>query len=464
MTGYRYKGDDDTDITLVRKAFGELPRGTAEHFGRMELWRDIYSGEPPWQYVKRSGLYGRGERRMAMLGCAKVLCDSLAALTFGTQADIYCTDERQREFILAVLQKNSFWENMPSFLSRAYALGGGVLRVYTDGEDIHTDFTDADQFIPLSTSYGAVDGGIFCGTVYSHGQRYTLIEKHEDGRVERYLADSRGKQADCEAVTGLEDSDEYGEGTGFACFRPSVTNPDGQSLYGMSVIEGCMDTLKAIDTVFDSFTREFILGRKRIIVPSSCIRTVVDPETGRVSRYFDTDDEVYQALKCDEDRDLKITDNTAELRVTEHRDALNTLLDVLCFQTGLSSGTLSFTAGGLKTAAEVKSMEQRTEITMQQNRALAAELIERAAVLISECGRRTGVLDEISPVRVVFADTQTLDREKTANENIRLYEAGLRSRTHAVMEINDCSAEEARREEKLIDDERRYDNERRDDK
>ncbi|MBQ5316246.1 MAG: phage portal protein [Oscillospiraceae bacterium] len=426
----------------------------------MALWQDIYSGSPPWQYVRRSGLYGRGERRMAMLGCAKVLCDSLAALTFGTQADIYCADDAQREYVLEVLQKNSFWENMPSFFSRAYALGGGVLKVYSDGEEIRTDYVDADMFIPLSASNGAADGGIFCGAVYSHGERYTLLERHLDGKVDRYVFDAKGREADCEAVTGLEQSTGYGAGTGFAYFKPSVTNPDGQSLYGMSVIDGCIDTLRAIDTVFDSFTREFILGRKRIIVPSSCIRTVVDPETGKVSRYFDTDDEVYQALKCDEDRELKITDNTTELRVTEHRDALNALLDVLCFQTGLSAGTLSFTAGGLKTAAEVKSMEQRTEITMQQNRFLAAELIERTAMLISRCGIETGAIKSISPVRAVFADSQTLDREKTANENIRLYEAGLRSRTRAVMEINDCSADEARQEEMLIDRERRYDDER----
>ncbi|MBQ5311738.1 MAG: phage portal protein [Oscillospiraceae bacterium] len=421
----------------------------------MSLWRSIYSGEPPWSYVRRSGLYGRGERRIAMLGCAKVLCDSLAALTFGTQADIYCADERQREYILSVLQKNNFWENMPSFLSRAYALGGGVLKVYSDGTDIHTDFVDADLFIPLTMRDGRVDGGIFAGAVYSHGERYTLLERHLDGMIERYVTDSRGKKADCEAVTGLEECAEYGEGTGFAYFKPSCTNPDGQSLYGVSVFSGCTDTLRAIDTVFDSFTREFVLGRKRIIVPSSCIRTVVDPETGKVSRYFDTDDEVYQALKCDEDRDLKITDNTAQLRVTEHRDALNTMLDVLCFQTGLSAGTLSFAAGGIKTAAEVKSMERRTEITMQQERCLAAELIERTAMLISHCGVQTGALEGVSPVRVVFADTQTLDREKNAEENIRLYEAGLRSRRSAVMSINDCSEAEPRMEEEMIDNERR---------
>lgn len=175
-------------------------------------------------------------------------------------------------------------------------------------------------------------------------------------------------------------------------------------MLGLSCFANCTDTLKALDIAFDSFSREFVLGRKRIIVPSSCIRTVVDPDTGRISRYFDTDDEVYQALKCDEEKDLKISDNTCELRVSEHVDAINALLDILCFQTGLSSGTLSFsTSGGLKTAAEVKSMETRTEITMQQNRCLAAELIESTVKSIIRCGMLCGEIPkgDIS-VRVAF--------------------------------------------------------------
>ncbi len=436
----------------IYRLFGELPEGCGAQMARIAQWRDIYAGEPPWGYVKKSGLYGKGERRIAQLGCARVLCDALSGLTFGTQADIRCTDEAQRDFVMDILEKNAFWENMPAFFSRAYALGGGVIRVYECGGEITLDYMAADQFIPLSMSHGTADGGIFIGCIYRDGKRYELAERHLGGEIERILTDSRGRRCDVQAVTGLSEHDTY-DMPCFAVFRPACPPPDGNMLYGMSAFAGCVDTLKAIDTVFDSFTREFILGRKRIIVPSSCIRTVVDPDTGKISRYFDTDDEVYQALKCDEDRDLKITDNTAELRVTEHIDALNALLDILCFQTGLSSGTLSFNESGLKTAAEIKSMETRTEITMQQNRALAAELIESIADIICVTGERMGLIRRTSAVHAVFSDAQVIDREKAADENIRLHEAGLRSRIHAIMAIDDCSEEEAEREANAIDNE-----------
>ena len=445
---------------IISEAQRAFPRAKIPH--EEEYYRtviaacaDIYKGEPPWAYVKRSGLYGKGERRMSMLGGAKVLCDSLAALTFSSQADIYCADHRQQGLVERVLQGNGFWENMPSFFSRAYALGGGALKVFIDG-DIGIDYISADSFIPVGGFCGSIKEGIFRSRFYKGGEAFTLFERQgADGSgifTDRALFSSRdgylGEQIPVETMfDGLSEHSEYDICEPlFGYFRPAgASNLSDETMLGLSCFANCTDTLKALDIAFDSFSREFVLGRKRIIVPSSCIRTVVDPDTGRISRYFDTDDEVYQALKCDEEKDLKISDNTCELRVSEHVDAINALLDILCFQTGLSSGTLSFsTSGGLKTAAEVKSMETRTEITMQQNRCLAAELIESTVKSIIRCGMLCGEIPkgDIS-VRVAFSDRQTVDKGEIIDQNVRLVSAGLKSRLSAVMAVLDCSEEDA---------------------
>lgn len=445
-------------ISEAQRAFPQARIPHEEEYYRSVIaaCADIYRGEPPWAYVKRSGLYGKGERRMSMLGSAKVLCDSLAALTFSSQADIYCGDHAQQELVERVLQDNGFWENMPSFFSRAYALGGGALRVFIDGGNIGIDYISADSFIPVGGFCGSIKEGIFRSRFCKGGEAFTLFERQGmgDGGIftDRALFSSRdgflGEQIPVESVfEGLSEHSEYDISEPlFGYFRPAgANNLSDESMLGLSCFANCTDTIKALDIVFDSFSREFVLGRKRIIVPSSCIRTVVDPDTGKISRYFDTDDEVYQALKCDEEKDLKISDNTCELRVSEHVDAINALLDILCFQTGLSSGTLSFSSsGGLKTAAEVKSMETRTEITMQQNRCLAAELIESTVKSIIRCGMLCGYIPkgDIS-VRVVFSDRQTVDRGEIIDQNIRLVSAGLKSRLSAVMAVLDCSEEDA---------------------
>lgn len=77
----------------------------------------------------------------------------------------------------------------------------------------------------------------------------------------------------------------------------------------------------------------------------------------------------YVALKCDEEKDLKITDNTVELRVDEHVKAINALLNILCFQVGLSPGSFSFDANeGIKTATEVISQDRKGRSCDRQRR------------------------------------------------------------------------------------------------
>lgn len=448
-------------VSDAAAAFPEAVPAEYEGFYRDVVARcaEIYRGDPPWGYVRKSGLYGRGFRRIAQLGCAKVLCDSMAALTFSSQADIFCGDSVQQKFVEEVLRKNNFWENMPGFFSRAYALGGGALRVYIEGGEVKLDYADAECFIPAGLGGGYVNDGIFRSRFYRGGVYYTLLERQcFDGHVSVRRAlfasenGSLGRRIPIgEVFDDLEEEAEYLQlcEPMFAYFRPAAANNlAGGSALGIGCFANCEDTLKALDIAFDSFSREFVLGRKRIIVPSSCIRTVVDPDTGNVSRYFDADDEVYQALKCDEERDLKITDNTAELRISEHVEGINALLNILCFQAGLSAGTLSFSdASGVRTAAEVKSMETRTDVTMQQNRAMAAELLERTARAVIACGMLCCDLPmgDIN-VRVVFSDRQTVDRSEVIDRNVRLVSAGLRSRLSAVMEVLECSEEEARRE------------------
>ena len=209
---------------------------------------------------------------------------------------------------------------------------------------------------------------------------------------------------------------------------------------GISVYANAIDTLHALDIAFDSFVREFILGRKRIIVPSSCIRTVVDPETGAVRRYFDTDDEVYQALKCDDDKDLKINDNTVELRVDEHVKAINALLNILCFQVGLSAGSLSFDrAAGMKTATEVISQDIKTSTLIKNQKNLLVETIQAVCTAVLKLAFALGELHEHDfGITVKFADSIVIDDITMIENNIKLVAAGLKSKLSAICEILGC--------------------------
>ncbi len=413
---------------------------------------DIFGGNPPWKTVKRSGLYGKGERDLAMMNTAKVLCDFMADLTFGRQADIIIDSPHEQNFIDSVLQNNAFWEKMPQNFSLGYALGGAVVKVFINNGEICLDYVSAENFLPLKWNSRQITEGIF-RTKFCAGNAFcTLFEKHgfsPEGLTQvEYKLFSSGSFAELGSEIPIEflfpdmkSRIVYPFKTQmFSYFHPASSNnilTDGS--LGMSVFYPFKDTLKALDIAFDSFMREFILGRKRIIVPSSCIRTVVDPDTGSVKRYFDADDEVYQALSCDDEKDLKIIDNTAELRVEEHVNAINSLINVLCFQTGLSSGTLSFTGtSNLRTAAEINSQESRTARTMNSNRNIAAEYLEGIVRAVLAAGNFLGRVDDPAPdIRVIFSKETDISVDKEIERNIRLADLGYIDKNKAKENIAD---------------------------
>jgi A118 family predicted phage portal protein len=169
------------------------------------------------------------------------------------------------------------------------------------------------------------------------------------------------------------------------------------------------------------------------------IRNVVDPVTGKQVRYFDATDETYEALSTDDPDSLKIQDNSVALRVNEHVEAMNALLNLLCLQTGLSFGTFSFDAnGGLKTATEVVSENSKTYKTVKnfQNQIIPAitdlvhAIIEVASLYdMTYNGTSVRALkDRGYNIKVSMDDGITQDRQTNINEGITLVGAGLMSK------------------------------------
>ena len=220
---------------------------------------------------------------------------------------------------------------------------------------------------------------------------------------------------------------------------PIANNLDDNSPLGMSIYGNALETLHALDICYDSFVREFRLGKKRIIVPARAVRTIVDPESGRALRYFDAFDETYEALASDNMDDLKITDNSVELRVEEHISALNAFLSILCLQTGFSAGTFTFDQhNGLKTATEVVSENSKTYKTIKtlQNQLVPAlehlvrNIIDVAVIYDMEYEGQSiaSLVANGFDISVTFDDGVTQDRQTNINEGVMLVGAGLLSK------------------------------------
>ena len=444
------------------------------------LWKGFYK---PWHVIPCPTIANpNAERTMYRMNMAKALCAEMAGLVWGEECAINVsiegresTDENPdplNEFIQKVLCKNAFHEKMQESIEEGLALGGSALKVWAeskhdeegneipDTRKIMLGYAMADQFIPISWDNARVLEGVFVSRIAKGGYYYTRLEWHRWNGTTYVITNElfrsemqKGKNADAsqdilgvryplsEIYPYLEEETEIPvEESLFTYWRtPVANNLDDNSPLGMSMYGNSLETLHALDVCFDSFVREFRLGKKRIIVPARAVRTVADPTTGKLCRYFDANDETYEALASDSPDDLKITDNSVELRVEEHVAAINAFLSVLCLQTGFSAGTFTFDQhGGLKTATEVVSENSKTYKTIKtiqkQLRPAIEHLVRNiidVAILyeVEHDGQRIETL--VAPgynINITFDDGITQDRQTNLNEGVMLVGAGLLSK------------------------------------
>lgn len=448
------------------------------------IWKALYRGfYRPWHLISAPTIAdAKSTREIYRLNAAKAVCAEMAGLVWGEECDVHVTIEGLESsednpdpldaFIRHVFRQNAFREKMQESIEQCLALGGNAIKVWyeeqhdsegrvvPDSGSIRLGFAMADQFVPTSWDNAQVREGVFISRIAKGGYYYTRLEWHRwDGlvytidnelfRSEMQKGANAGEMQDILGIRWpLADMYPYlnehvevpvSESL-FTYWRtPIANNLDDNSPLGMSFYGNAMETLHALDVCYDSFVREFRLGKKRIIVPARCVRVVTDPQTGMPRRYFDPGDETYEALNSDSPDDLKISDNSVELRVEEHVSALNAFLSILCLQLGFSTNTFSFDeAGGIKTATEVVSENSKTYKTIrtiQNQLSHALEHIIRniidVSVLYGLQWEGQSIESLIKPgynVQIVFDDGVTQDRQTNISEGVMLVNAGLLSR------------------------------------
>lgn len=455
-------------------------------------WKMIYRGYyEPWHKIAAPSIAKPYATRKIEPSClAKAVCAELAGLCWSEECAVVVSQgdgENQplNDFVQDVLRKNNFWTKMQEHLEQVFALGGGALKVWYEQprdregnpvpgrECLRVGYCMADQFVPTAWDNARVTEGVFISREAKNGFYYTRLEWHKwDGLTywitnELYRAE-QGDNAGNQDILGIrvplaeiypllneETTLEGLDESLFTYYRPAAANNlDDNSPLGVSVYANAMTTLHALDICFDSFMREFRLGRKRIIVPAQAVRTVVDPETGEPLRYFDDTDEAYEALATDGLESLKIQDNTVELRVEEHIAAINAFLSILCLQLGFSAGTFTFDrAQGLRTATEVISENSKTFKTIRGQQSQLRTAIERLIDAIIRVGALYDVQYDGYSIRtlaaqeyerkVTFDDSILQDRQTNINEGILLTANGLMSKKRFLVETIGMTEAEA---------------------
>lgn len=365
------------------------------------VWKRLYRGfYDKWHTVIAPTISDPlGKREMYRMNLSKAVCAELAGLIWSEQCRINVSlkgfvpsesepEDKAQRFVDSVLSGNNFGVKMQESIEQMLALGGLTLKVWHDADKgMQIGYAMADQFVPVSWNNALVTDGVFISRQAKNGYYFTRLEWHRQNGTnyvitnDLYRAEMKnGASKESQDILGYRyplaevypelEAETVIEGLDTPLFSyartPIANNLDDNSPLGVSIYGNALETLHALDICYDSFVREFRLGKKRIIVPARAVRTVTDPETGRQLRYFDASDETYEALASDDPGDLKISDNSVELRVEEHVAALNAFLAVLCLQLGFSASTFTFDVkNGIKTATEVISENSKTFKTVK---------------------------------------------------------------------------------------------------
>lgn len=430
-----------------------------EMFQQIEVWKNLYKGfHAPFHKIEYKTIDGPKTRTIMTLNMAKTSAAEMASLVYNEKCEISIDNETVSDFIDDVFKDNKFDKKFQDYIEYMFAHGGMVIKPYIENDKIMLSFVTADCFIPISWRNDSIHEAVFPFEFKKRDKKYTHLEWHlwENGvyviRNEVYEAQNG---ADLGVKVSLKehfpDLEEEVSIQGlkhsiFAYFKPNTANNiDTQSPLGISIFANALDTMRAIDTAFDSFHREFRLGRKRIIVPAHMVKVVIDPQTGQAHRYFDDTDETYEAFGTGDMDDNKIQDISVELRVEEHIAAINAFLNLFAMQTGFSSGTFTFDGQSMKTATEVVSEQSKTFKSKQSHENIIEAALQELIDSIVAMGELYGMINapEEYEVTVAFDDSIAEDKGAEINQQTQLVSAGLQSKKRAIMKVQGCTEDEA---------------------
>jgi A118 family predicted phage portal protein len=465
-------------------------------------WQAIYKGfYRAWHEVPVKTIHDpKGKKRtLATMNAGKMACSQMARYVWNERCAITASmlnrpeDDLLNDFLQSVLKDNRFGTAFGDLLEKSFALGGGALKEWVEvpkdenGNDIgegkiRIGYTMASQFVPTAWDNARVKSGIFVSREARDGYYYTVVEWHRlDGTTYRitndlYRMPIKGTEPQnilgwwypLDKVYPLLSPDTVMEDVSNAFFqyiRPFGANyADDNSPLGMSIYAPALNTLHGLDIMFDSLQREFVLGKKRIIAPARAMKMSAGVNGGRPDRYFDADDEVWEALATDNPEDLKVYDNSVDLRVEPHITGINGDLAILCSQIGFDPGTLSFDATrGIKTATEVISENSKTFGTVKAHENIIADALREMVDAIFDLAVRyeltwkgqsiESLISGGYDVSVKFDDSIIQDKDAEISQGTMLVGAGLMSKRKFMIDTLGYTPEDADKELSQISEE-----------
>lgn len=354
---------------------------------KLETWRDWYKGKV--ETFHNYKVY-QGKKKIAVerksLGMAARACQRWADLLLNEKVEINADDEYTEERLQDILHSVNFYVRANNLIEAAFAVGGGFFIQYWDGEKTAQKYVLQEFMYPITYDSGRLTEAAFSTRKHIDGKEYVYLETHLLDDNGEYVIDNALLASDGGGLAEVSPQfyeqhniipkfETHSKAPLFQMVRPNVANRGNfNSPYGTSVFSGAIDILKVIDTVYDSYYKEFLLGKKRIFVTDGVANINFDKSTGETIDVFDPNDEVFYRLPENENG-APITESNLGLRVAEHDMALQTQLNCFSQACGFGSNGFKWDAGNVATATQIISENSEMFRTLKKHETLLSDTI-----------------------------------------------------------------------------------------
>lgn len=365
------------------------------------------------------------ELRRKSMQAAKFICEMWANLLLNERCDIVIPKAAKIK-LDDYLTKTNFWVKANGGIEKAFALSHGafVLTVKNievgdkgtikakDNTSIGIDFVNALKITPITIEDKNVTECAFT-SINSDTTNFSIHVKNAAGNYEihNYVIDNASDKIINEYVFDTKSPLQW-----FWIVRPNIesnaiTESQDDEL-GVSVFANSIDTLKALDSKYDGFDKEYVLGKKRIFVAAEA--WTVNITDGKMSRTFDPNEDLYYQLPTNDKGEQVIQTKSDELRYDAYIKGINTELNWLSMKCGMGETFLHFDGSNIATATQVISENSTLYRNLKKHEILLESILKsmtEAIIYASNTFTKNGIGEVNSKdIKIKFDDSIIEDK------------------------------------------------------
>lgn len=408
-------------------------------YSLIRVWKSWYVGDV--NKFHRYKMYNGKEHvpcRRLSLGMAKKLSEDIADLLLNERVQITIQDEETSKFVMKVLDDNNFSVVGNDYQERKAYTGTVAYVPYLDNIEVDEDgavipgdagrikinYVSASNIYPLSWCNGYVSECAFVFPKVIKSKKYAHIQLHllKDGMyvIENHVVEcttGAGREIPVKDWADLKGFETMSEKihTGsperqFVIDRLNIANnSDKDNPMGVAIFANSLDILKGLDTVYDSYINEFVLGKKRIFAAPELMG--VDILGNPV---FDPNDVVFYQLPegylKDGGKPIETVD--MDLRADAHEKAMNDNLNILSMKCGFGQNHYRFENGSIQTATQVISENSDMFRTINKHELILEPVLDELIRIIARLGGVLGInTDPDTEIVVDFDDSIIEDKQ-----------------------------------------------------